>query len=64
MKTGDMVLQSELVASWSDEKRVAFIGDGDGISVAVAYLKVRGVLDYGPTKITSLRLRRTHGEFR
>ena len=52
MKTGDMVLQSELVASWSDDKRLAFIGDGDGISVAVAYLKIRGVLNYGPTKVT------------
>lgn len=29
MKTGDMVLQSELVAQWADKKRLAFIGDGD-----------------------------------
>lgn len=52
MKTGDMVLQSEVVAHWSDKKRVAFIGDGDAISVAVAYLKAREVLDFGPSKIT------------
>lgn len=52
MKTGDMVLQSEIVANWADGKRIAFIGDGDAISVCVAYLKARGVLDYGPTKIT------------
>lgn len=52
MKTGDMVLQSEVVAHWSDTKRLAFIGDGDAISVAVAYLKVREVLDFGPSKIT------------
>ena len=32
MKTGDMVMQSELVADWADERRLAFIGDGDAIS--------------------------------
>jgi predicted methyltransferase len=36
MKTGDMVLQSEAVADWSDGKRLAFIGDGDAISVWVS----------------------------
>lgn len=46
MKTGDMVLQSELVAKWADQKRLAFIGDGDAISVCVSYLKHRGILDY------------------
>lgn len=52
MKTGDMVLQSELIADWANGKRLAFIGDGDAISVCVAYLKERGVLNYGPSKIT------------
>ncbi|GBR12846.1 MULTISPECIES: bis-aminopropyl spermidine synthase family protein [Acetobacteraceae] len=52
MKTGDMVLQSEIVADWANGKRLAFIGDGDAVSVCVAYLKARGVLDFGPTKIT------------
>lgn len=47
-----MVLQSEFVASWADEKRLAFIGDGDVISVCVAYLKKRSIIDYGPSKIT------------
>jgi len=51
MKAGDMVLQSELVASWANDKRLAFIGDGDAISVCVAYLKQRGIIDYGPSKI-------------
>jgi predicted methyltransferase len=51
MKSADMVLQSELVARWSDGKRLAFIGDGDAISVCVAYLKKRGIIDYGPSKI-------------
>jgi predicted methyltransferase len=52
MKTGDMVMQSEIVADWANEKRLAFIGDGDAISVCVAYLQARKVLDFGPSKIT------------
>lgn len=52
MKVGDMVMQSEIVADWADGKRLAFIGDGDAISVCVAYMKARNVLDFGPTKIT------------
>ncbi|NNU64355.1 bis-aminopropyl spermidine synthase family protein [Rhizobium sp. WYCCWR 11152] len=52
MKTGDMVVQSELVADWADKKRLAFIGDGDAISVCVAYLMARDVLSFGPSKIT------------
>ncbi|AUX79163.1 bis-aminopropyl spermidine synthase family protein [Sinorhizobium fredii] len=52
MKTGDMVVQSELVADWADKKRLAFIGDGDAISVCVAYLMARQVLSFGPSKIT------------
>ncbi len=51
MKAGDMVMQSELIARWTNGKRVAFIGDGDAISVSIAYLHNRGILDYGPTKI-------------
>jgi predicted methyltransferase len=52
MKTGDMVLQSEMIADWSDGKRLAFIGDGDAISVCVAYLRSRDVLNFGPSHIT------------
>jgi predicted methyltransferase len=52
MKTGDMVMQSEFVASWADNKRLAFIGDGDSISVCVAYLHARGILSYGPSMTT------------
>lgn len=51
MKTGDMVLQSELVARRAEGKRLAFIGDGDAISVCVAYLQHRDILSYGPTRI-------------
>lgn len=52
MKTGDMVMQSEAVADWADGKSLAFIGDGDAISVCVAYLQSREVLDFGPSRIT------------
>lgn len=52
MKAGDMVLQSEIVAHWANGKRLAFIGDGDAISVCVAYLKHKKILDYGPSRIT------------
>jgi len=51
MKTGDMLLQSEFVAKWADKKRLAFIGDGDAISVCVAYLQKRGIIPYGPSEI-------------
>lgn len=52
MKAGDMVLQSEFVAAWADGQLLAFIGDGDAISVCVAYLKERGTVEYGPSRIT------------
>lgn len=44
-------MQSELIARWTDGKRVAFVGDGDAISVCIAYLHKRGIIDYGPSKI-------------
>lgn len=52
MKAGDMVMQAELVADWADGKKIAFIGDGDAISVCVAYMRKRGIIDYGPSRIT------------
>src|ERR1700733_5187005 len=51
MKTGDMVLQSELVARWADRKSLAFIGDGDAISVGAPYLHSREIISYGPSEI-------------
>ncbi len=48
MKTADMVLQSEFIAKWADARRIAFIGDGDAISVCVAYLHHRAIVPYGP----------------
>src|SRR3954447_22590535 len=52
MKAGDMVMQSEFIAHWSVGKRIAFIGDGDAISVCVAYLRAREILPYGPAWVT------------
>ncbi len=52
MKTGDMVMQSELVSRWASGKRLAFIGDGDAISVCVALLKARTIFAEGPSHIT------------
>ena|SRR6185369_7140568 len=47
MKTGDIVLQSKLVARWANGKRLALIGDGDAISICVAYLRERDIVDSG-----------------
>lgn len=60
MKTGDMVMQSEVVAAWADGKRLAFIGDGDAVSVSVAYLKRRGGARLRTKQNNGLRLRRAH----
>src|SRR5437763_14663042 len=51
MKAGDMVLQREFVARWADGKRLAFIGDGDAISICVAYLQERDIISYGPSQV-------------
>ncbi|ABS67500.1 conserved hypothetical protein [Xanthobacter versatilis] len=52
MKVGDMLMQSEIVADWAEGKSLAFIGDGDAISVCVAYMMRRKVLTFGPGRIT------------
>ena len=54
MKAADMVLQSEFVADWSRDRRLVFVGDGDSISICVAYLKHRGIVSYGPSEIVVL----------
>lgn len=51
MKAGDMVMQSEYIARRFDDKELIFIGDGDGISLCVAYMQERGVFSYGPKRI-------------
>jgi predicted methyltransferase len=52
MKSGDMVMQAEIVADWAEGKRLAFMGDGDAISVCVAYLQSKNILSFGPEHIT------------
>jgi predicted RNA methylase len=52
MKAGDMVLQSEYVAHWANDRRLAYIGDGDAISICSMYLRHREILDYGPASVT------------
>ncbi|GHP20051.1 hypothetical protein RN2511_047870 [Rhodococcus sp. NKCM2511] len=51
MKAGDMVMQSEFVASWANGRKLAFLGDGDAVSVCVAYLRAREIIGYGPSEI-------------
>ena len=52
MKAGDMVMQAEQVARWAKDKNLAFIGDGDAISICTAYLHHEGIFEYGPAKVT------------
>jgi predicted RNA methylase len=51
MKAGDMVMQGEYIAEWSKGKRLAYIGDGDGISACCTYLQKREILRYGPAEV-------------
>lgn len=54
MKAGDMVLQTSLIAQRFAGRRLVFIGDGDAISVCLAYLMHRKVLEEGPESILVL----------
>ena len=51
MKAGDMVMQSEYIARRFDGKDLLFVGDGDAISLCIAYMKAREVFTYGPARI-------------
>ena len=54
MKVADMVIQAEYVARVFNGKDIVFVGDGDGIALSAAHLKVQEVIDYGPKSITLL----------
>lgn len=54
MKAGDMVLQTSLIAQRFEGRRLVFMGDGDSISLCLAYLMHREVLDGGPEEILVL----------
>jgi N4-bis(aminopropyl)spermidine synthase len=51
MKVADMAIQAEFVARRFNGMDVAFVGDGDGISLCVAHLRGQGVIDYAPKSI-------------
>ena len=54
MKAGDMVLQTSLIAQRFAGRKLLFMGDGDSISLCLAYLMKRGVLETGPESILVL----------
>lgn len=54
MKAGDMVLQTSLIAQRFNSRRLVFMGDGDSISLCLAYLMHREVLTEGPSEILVL----------
>lgn len=54
MKAGDMVLQTSLIAQRFDGRRLVFMGDGDSISLCLAYLMHREVVSVGPSEILVL----------
>lgn len=54
MKAGDMVLQTSLIAQRFAGRRLVFMGDGDSISLCLAYLVHREVLAEGPSQILVL----------
>jgi N4-bis(aminopropyl)spermidine synthase len=54
MKAGDMVLQTSLIAQRFAGRRLVFMGDGDSISLCLAYLVHREVLSEGPAEILVL----------
>jgi len=54
MKAGDMVLQTSLIAQRFAGRKLLFMGDGDSISLCLAYLVKREVLEEGPDSILVL----------
>ncbi|NDV63359.1 bis-aminopropyl spermidine synthase family protein [Puniceicoccales bacterium CK1056] len=54
MKVGDMLDQLLFVSPNFDGKRTVFIGDGDGVGLAMIHLNHNGALPLGPTEIVVL----------
>lgn len=54
MKAGDMVLQTSLIAQRFAGRKLLFMGDGDSISLCLAYLMKRKVIETGPESILVL----------
>lgn len=51
MKTADMLLQTEHVGRWFDQKRIIFIGDGDAIGLSLVHLHEKELLEVGPKSV-------------
>lgn len=54
MKAGDMVLQTSLIAQRFAGRKLLFMGDGDSISLCLAYLVKQGIIEGGPDSILVL----------
>lgn len=54
MKAGDMVMQTSIIAQRFAGRKLVFVGDGDSISLCLAYLLHREVLSEGPQEILVL----------
>jgi len=54
MKAGDMVLQTSLIAQRFAGRKLVFMGDGDSISLCLAYLVRSEILTEGPETILVL----------
>lgn len=54
MKLPDMLLQAELISRWFKALDVVFVGDGDGIAMALAHLANQGLFPGMPAHITVL----------
>lgn len=54
MKAGDMVLQTSLIAQRFSGRNLVFMGDGDSISLCLAYLLHNEVISEGPAQILVL----------
>jgi hypothetical protein len=62
MKSGDMVLQSELVARWADKKSVAFIGGAVAGVVGIEGGVVSGVINLESSGVRASDWRPRHDE--
>lgn len=51
MKHADLLIQTELVSKWFNERNVVFIGDGDAIGLCLTYLHSLGEIQNGPNKV-------------
>jgi predicted methyltransferase len=52
MKVGDVVIHAELMARRFNDRRIAFVGDGDAIGLCMAHLRNEKVIEYGPKQVT------------